>query len=108
MASNGNGMGEGGNPGTTRPVGKEKPFNPFDSRTQTQFDPKGKKIFEGYAPDRSFKKGKTTAEMAGEIKQAVQDAPDAIEQQRIPKEARDIAKGYFKNLGGQAVGEKKK
>ena len=45
--------------------------------------------------------------MAGEIKQASQEAPEAIEQQRIPKDARDIAKGYFRNLGGQRDAEEK-
>lgn len=39
--------------------------------------------------------------MEGEIKQASQEAPQAIETQRIPKAARDMAKGYFRNLGGQ-------
>ncbi len=30
--------------------------------------------------------------------QAAQEAPEAIEQQRIPKAAREMAKGYFRNL----------
>jgi hypothetical protein len=57
-------------------------------------------MFDGYAPGQSFRK-KTTAEIAGEVKQASQEAPEAIEQQRIPKAARDMAKGYFRNLGDQ-------
>ena len=44
---------------------------------------------------------KPGTELVGEIQQAAQQAPDAIEVQRIPKAARDMAKGYFKNLGGQ-------
>ena len=64
-----------------------------------QFNPKGKKVFDGYAPGQAFKK-KPGVELAGEIQQAAQEAPDAIEVQRIPKAARDMAKGYFKNLGG--------
>ena len=36
-----------------------------------------------------------------EVRQAAQEAPEAIEQQKIPKAARDLAKGYFKGLGGQ-------
>jgi hypothetical protein len=41
----------------------------------------------------------------GEIRQASQEAPEALDQQRIPKSARDMAKGYFENLGAQ--GQKK-
>ena len=70
-----------------------------------QFNPKGQKIFDGYAPGQAFKK-KPGVEMVGDIKQAAQEAPDAIEVQRIPKAARDMAKGYFKNLGGQQEGQK--
>jgi hypothetical protein len=70
----------------------------FDAKVKGEFDPKGKKMFEGYAPGQSFKK-KTSAEMAGEVRQAAQEAPEAIEQQRIPRASRDILKGYFRNLG---------
>ena len=79
----------------------------FEAKGKTPFDPKGKKIFDGYAPGQNFKK-RSSVEMAGEIKQASQEAPEAIEQQRIPKGARDVAKGYFRNLGGQKEGEAKK
>ena len=33
--------------------------------------------------------------------EASQEAPEAIERQRVPKAAGDMMKGYFKNLGGQ-------
>lgn len=101
----GNGMDGGGPPGGKRPVADEGPFKSYDSRNKTQFDPKGKKVFDGYAPGQNFKK-KSTAEISGEIEQARQEAPEAIEQQRIPKAARDMAKEYFRNLGEQ--NEKKK
>jgi len=100
-------MGHGGNPGTKRPVADPMATKPFDARSKTPFDAKGKKIFDGYAPGQNFKK-RTASEMEGEIKQASQEAPEAIEQQRIPKSARDIAKGYFRNLGGQKEAEPKK
>lgn len=95
----GNGMGEGERPGGRRPVAKEGPFKAFDSKSKADFT-SGKKIFDGYAPGENYRK-KTTAQIAGEIQQASQEAPEAIEQQRIPKAYRDSAKGYFKNLGGQ-------
>lgn len=91
---------DGGIGAGRRPIGEEKETKSFDSKGKTDFDAKGKKIFDGYAPGKNFKK-KTSAEIAGEIEQARQEAPEAIEQQRIPKAARDMAKGYFRNLGGQ-------
>jgi uncharacterized coiled-coil DUF342 family protein len=98
------GMEPGQRPGGKRPVADEGPFKSFESRNKTQFDAKGKKVFDGYAPGQNFKK-KSSAEISGEIQQAQQEAPEAIEQQRIPKAARDMAKEYFRNLGGQ--GDKK-
>jgi hypothetical protein len=90
-----------------RPLGKNKPFRQFDARAKTEFDPKGKKIFDGYAPGQSFQK-KSGAELIGEIKQASQEAPEAIEQQRIPKAAREMAKGYFQRMREQAEQGQKK
>jgi uncharacterized coiled-coil DUF342 family protein len=94
-------------PGAKRPEAPESPFKSFESRNKVDFDAKGKKIFDGYAPGDNFKK-RTTAEISGEIQQASQEAPEAIEQQRIPKAARDMAKDYFRNLGGQADKNQKK
>ena len=91
---------EGGIGAGRRPLGEDKAVRSYDAKNKGGFDPTGKKIFDGYAPGQNFKK-KTTAEFSGEIEQARQEAPEAIEQQRIPKPARDMAKGYFRNLGGQ-------
>jgi len=93
-------MGEGGRPGGKRPVGPESPNKPFDSQARTPFDPKGKKIFDGFTPGQNFR-GKSSVEMQGEIKQAAQEAPEAIESQRLPKASREMVKGYFHNLAGQ-------
>jgi len=85
-----------------RPDGKKDGrFNTYDARAKVEFDPKGKKIFDGYAPGQNFRK-RNGPELAGEIKQASQEAPEAIEQQRIPKAARDMAKGYFQKMREQA------
>src|SRR5262249_15931685 len=58
--------GKDGPPGGKRPVGDEGPFKSYDSRNKVNFDPKGKKVFDGYAPGQNFKK-KSTAEISGEI-----------------------------------------
>jgi hypothetical protein len=81
-----------------RPLGAQTATDSFDAKVKGDFDPKGKKMFDGYAPGQSFKK-KTSAELAGEIHQAVQEAPEAVEQQRIPKASRDMVKGFYRNLG---------
>ena len=90
-----------------RPLGKAKPFKSYDAKTKAEFDAKGKKIFDGYAPGQTFR-SKKGAEMIGDIKQASQEAPEAIEQQRIPKTARDMARGYFQHMRQQADSDPKK
>jgi len=97
--------GKDGPPGARRPVGPESPNKPYDSQARTPFDPKGKKIFDGFAPGMNFR-GKSSVEMQGEVKQAAQEAPEAIESQRYPKAAKDMVKGYFDNLSGQKGKEK--
>lgn len=102
----GNGKGDtnqpnqGGIGAGRRPDGKAGNTNSFDAQQKAHFDNKGKKIFAGHAPGENFK-SKTSPELAGDIKQASQDAPEAIEHQQIPKAARDMAKEYFRNLGNQ-------
>jgi hypothetical protein len=99
---NNGGIGQG-----RRPLGKEKPFRSFDSKVKAEFDPKGKKIFDGYAPGQGFRK-KTGPEFAEDIRQASQEAPEAIEQQRVPKAAREMMKGYFEKMREQADKDVKK
>lgn len=89
-----------------RPLGKQKPYRSFEAKAKVEFDAKGKKIFDGYAPGQNFKK-KSTAEFFGEIKQASQEAPEAIEQQRVPKAAREMMKGYFQRMSAQAEKDQK-
>lgn len=90
-----------------RPDGQQGKVNTFDAKQHAEFNAKGQKIFDGYAPGQAFKK-KAGVDLAGDIKQAAQEAPDAIEVQRIPRAAREMAKGYFKNLGGQQDGKSEK
>jgi hypothetical protein len=105
-SDNFSGPNDGGIGAGQRELGKKAPFNSFDAKSKSDFDPKGKKIFDGYAPGQSFKK-KNGAEIAGDIKSASQEAPEAIEQQRIPKAARDMAKGYFQKMREQAEKDEK-
>jgi chemotaxis protein histidine kinase CheA len=99
----GKGKGGRGQGAGRRPEKKGGTSSSVDAKQQGQFDPKGQKKYDGAAPGeaRRFSK-RPAAELSGEIRQATQEAPEAIEVQRIPKAARDMAKGFFRNLGGQA------
>ncbi|HXG11550.1 MAG TPA: hypothetical protein VNK04_17480 [Gemmataceae bacterium] len=61
----------------------------------------GRHEIVGTAPGSNFRRPRKPEELTQEIKQASQEAPEALERQRIPRAASDIAKGYFENLGGQ-------
>jgi hypothetical protein len=81
-----------------RPLADPMKTKSFDAKVKGQFD-KGKIVYDGLTPGGSFRK-RSNAEMAGQVKQASQEEPEAIDQQRIPRSARDMAKRYFKELGG--------
>src|SRR5262249_27813296 len=72
-----------------------------EQRVRGFFDPKGRKAYGGSTSGPAFKKA-SSVEMAGDIKQAVQEAPEAVEVQRLPKAAKEMVKEYFEKLGGQA------
>jgi hypothetical protein len=63
------------------------------------FDPRGKKSYGGAMKGPSFTK-KSTVELGQEIQQAVQEAPQAIDSQQVPKEAQTGVKEYFEKIGG--------
>jgi hypothetical protein len=77
-----------------------------EKRARGFFDPKGRKTYGGATTGPAFKKA-SSVEMAGDIRQAVQEAPEAIEVQRLPKAAKEMVKEYFEKLGGQAPPPKK-
>jgi hypothetical protein len=83
-----------------RPENKTGDSKSTDERQHAPFNPKGTKVHVGTAEGKTVI-GETGASVEGEIKQASQEAPDAIEVQRIPKGYKDSAKGYFKNIGNQ-------
>ena len=90
-----------------RPEGDPHQTGSFTSKLKGQFDPKGAKELTGYVSGPSFKK-KSSAEIANEIKQASQEAPEAMERQRIPRAASDMARGYFENFRKLSGDDEKK
>ncbi len=105
------GQGEGENDGDDngmglRPGGK-RAIDPNDpnskitpSRTRAEVNQKGKQKIVGYARGSNFQKVPAKA-VEGVFRQAAQEGADAIERQRIPDDAADIARGYFDKLGNQ-------
>ncbi len=97
---NKDGLGQGPQAGRQRPMGKDGPTG--QKATPQRGD------FKDDAPLRitGFTKGGTftripAREVGGAFRQAVQEAPSAIERQRVPPDAADLLKGYYENLGGQ-------
>jgi hypothetical protein len=101
------GMGQQGIGAGRRPEGDPHQTGSFTSKLKGQFDPKGAKELTGYVSGPSFKK-KSSAEIANEIKQASQEAPEAMERQRIPRAASDMARGYFENFRKLSGDDEKK
>src|SRR5207302_9474016 len=100
----GSGKGQGKKGTGRRPENKSGDSKSVDSKQRALFNQKGTKIHVGSADGKSIV-GKSGAQIDGQIKEAAQEAPDAIESQRIPRGYKDSAKGYFKNIGGQQTGD---
>jgi hypothetical protein len=82
-----------------RPDGKEGPIGQVNQKARARPDSAGKKRVS-LTTGRSFKKVSVT-DVVGEVREAAQAAPEALERQRIPVDYIDIARGYFENLAGQ-------
>lgn len=95
------------NPGAGRRPEEEDQTGSQRERITSEQDPKGRKEVVGTAPGSNFRKPVKQEDLVEVIKQARQEAPEALERQRIPRAAGDIAKGYFENLGGQKEPGKK-
>lgn len=81
-----------------RPDGTAGPYQTSDERARVEWDPKGRIRIDDYVPGQAFRTP-SKAEIESDIRRAVQGAPQALEQQRIPRAARDMARDYFRGLG---------
>lgn len=96
-----NGRQGGPIPGTLRPETPDDPtLKAKNERQKVPVDPMGQLRVSGFSRGGNFSKV-PSREVGGAFRQAVQEAPEAIERQRIPADAADMAKGYFNKLGGQ-------
>lgn len=95
-----NGLGGGGPPGTTRPMGKDAPTGAKSEKQQGQHDPKGELSISGFRRGGTFSRI-PAKEVGTTFNQARQEAPEAMERQAVPPDAADLLRGYYENLGGQ-------
>ncbi len=96
-----NGLGGGGPPGGIRPIDPNDPNSKIvQQRQKAQVNPRSQQRVVGFTSGGNFTKI-PAKQVDGAFRQAVQEAPEAIERQNIPEDVADIARGYFKKLGGQ-------
>ena len=97
----GDGMGGNGRPGRRRRADPNDPNSKIrDERSRAEANPKGAQRVTGYARGGTFNKIPAQA-VEGAFKQAAQEAPEALDRQRIPDDAREITAEYFRRIGNQ-------
>jgi hypothetical protein len=82
-----------------RPESKSTVTNSVQKRERVTMD-KGKLSVIDTVPGDGFKGPRKPAELTEEIRRASQEAPEAIDRQRLPRSASDMARGYFDKLRG--------
>jgi hypothetical protein len=82
-----------------RPMGKDEETGHKELSDPGEFG-KGKLEIVGSGPLGGFKGPRKPGEMQEEIRQATQEAPAAIDRQRLPPAARKMARGYFEKVRG--------
>jgi hypothetical protein len=83
-----------------RPESKQTVTNSVDKRERAKMG-KGQLSVIDTVPGQGFKGPRKPAELRDEIQQASQEAPEAIDRQRLPRSASDMARGYFEKMRGE-------
>jgi hypothetical protein len=86
-----------------RPESKEGPTQYKEEQVRSELD-RGQLQVVDQVPGEGFKGPRQPGEMAEEIRQAAQEAPEALDRQRLPRSASDMARGYFEKLRGPDKG----
>lgn len=101
-AAGGQGVGAGQRPlAKEGETGKEEKFSPSDTS-------RGRLEVVGDGPNGGFKGPRTPQEMKEVLRKAAQEAPAALDRQRLPPAARKMARGYFEKLRQQGEKDAKK
>lgn len=82
-----------------RPEAKDDATAHKDAVVPGEWD-KGKMQVIGQGPSGGFKGPRKPADIPDEIRQATQEAPAALERQRLPASARKMARDYFEKVRG--------
>jgi hypothetical protein len=83
-----------------RPESKEGKTGSKEEWSHSQLD-KGQMQVIDTAPGDGFKGPRKPADIAEEVRQGAQEAPEAIDSQRLPRSASNMARGYFEKLRGE-------
>lgn len=90
-----------------RPEAKEGETATKEEWAHSQMD-KGRLQVIDHVPGDGFKGPRKPAEMTDEIRRATQEEPEAIDRQRLPRSASEMARGYFEKLRGPERDGKKR
>jgi hypothetical protein len=82
-----------------RPEAKDGETKAKEERAHSALD-KGRLQVIDRVPGDGFKGPRKPAEMTEEIRRASQEEPEAIDRQRLPRSASEMARGYFEKLRG--------
>jgi hypothetical protein len=82
-----------------RPEAKEHDTQAQDQRSRTEFG-KGSKNITDLVKGEGVKTPGGQAELTEDVRPAAEAAADALDRQRLPRSASDMAKGYFEKLRG--------
>jgi hypothetical protein len=88
-----------------RPESKDGPTDSTQERAHSDLS-QGRLQVIDHVPGDGFKGPRQPAEMAEDIRRAAQEAPEALDRQRLPRSARDMTRGYFEKLRGPDRNEK--
>jgi hypothetical protein len=90
----------GGQASGQRPDGKDKGDTNHENVLSRSTQDKGQVNVIDHVPGEGFKGPRKPAELTEDIRRASQDAPEAIDRQRLPRSASDMARGYFDKIRG--------
>jgi hypothetical protein len=82
-----------------RPESKEGDTKAKEEWAHSEMD-KGRLQVIDHVPGDGFKGPRKPAEMTEEIRRAAQEEPEAIDRQRMPRSASEMARGFFDKLRG--------
>ena len=94
------GPNQGGQGAGERPQGADKKTGEEEVQSRSKQDNKGEINVIDTVPGEGFKGPRKPSELKEDIRRASQDAPEALDRQRLPRSASEMTRGYFDKLRG--------